>query len=96
MPVRAAPYTGMLPCVTIGTSIVLIAIGAVLRYAVTGEVDWIDIQTVGTILLLVGILGLILSLLYTFVWSDRARARHAGGPPYDDGRTRQLPPRDRF
>ena len=75
MPVRAARYTGMLPCVTIGTSIVLIAIGAVLRYAVTGEVDWIDIQTVGTILLLVGILGLILSLIYTFAWSPAARRR---------------------
>jgi hypothetical protein len=76
MPVRPSLYTGMLPSVTIGTSIVLIAIGAVLRYAVTGEVDWIDIQTVGTILLLVGILGLILSLIYTFMWSPNARRRH--------------------
>ena len=60
---------------TIGTSIVMIAIGAILKYAVTGEVDWIDIQTVGTILMIVGILGLILSLIYTFAWSDAARRR---------------------
>jgi hypothetical protein len=77
--------------VTIGTSILLIAVGAILKYAVTAHVSGIDLQTVGVILMLVGILGLILSLLYTFVWSDRARARSAG--PYDD-RTRNLPPRD--
>ena len=60
---------------TIGTSIVMIAVGAILKYAVTGDVDWIDIQTVGTILMIVGLLGLILSLLYTFMWSDAARRR---------------------
>ena len=62
---------------TIGTSIVLIAIGAVLRYAVTAHVSGIDIQTVGTILLLVGVLGLILSLIYTFAWSPAARRRRS-------------------
>jgi beta-lactamase regulating signal transducer with metallopeptidase domain len=77
---------------TIGTSILLIAAGAILKYAVTAHVSGLDIQTVGVILMLVGILGLILSLLYTFVWSDRARARSAGAP-YDE-RTRNLPPRD--
>jgi hypothetical protein len=67
---------------TIGTSIVLIAVGAVLKYAVTADVSWIDIQTVGTILLLVGILGLILSLIYTFAWSPGARRRR--DLDYDD------------
>ena len=81
----------MLADMTIGTSILLIAVGAILKYAVTAHVSGIDLQTVGVILMLVGILGLILSLLYTFVWSDRARARSAG--PYDD-RTRRLPPND--
>jgi beta-lactamase regulating signal transducer with metallopeptidase domain len=79
---------------TIGTSILLIAAGAILKYAVTAHVSGLDIQTVGVILMLVGILGLILSLLYTFVWSDRARARSAGG--YDDGATRRMPPNDRY
>ena len=73
---------------TIGTSIVLIAVGAVLKYAVTAHVSGIDIQTVGTILLLVGILGLILSLIYTFAWSPAARRRRAVDE-YDDPR----PPR---
>jgi uncharacterized RDD family membrane protein YckC len=67
--------------VTIGTSILLIAIGAILKYAVTAEVSWIDIQTCGVILMVVGILGLILSLLYTFMWSNQAHARKAPPPP---------------
>ena len=84
MPALASPYTGMLATVTIGTSIVLIAIGAVLKYAVTAHVSGIDIQTVGTILLLVGVLGLILSLLYTFMWSAGARRRRHPADYYDD------------
>jgi hypothetical protein len=66
---------GYVDRVTIGTSLVLIAVGAILKYAVTAEVSWVDLQTVGVILMLVGILGLILSLLYTFLWSESARSR---------------------
>ena len=54
---------------TIGTSILLIAVGAILKWAVTAHVSGINLQTAGTVLLLVGIVGLIISLLYTFVWS---------------------------
>lgn len=57
----------------IGTSIFLIAIGAILRFAVTTEVSGIEISTVGTILLVVGIIGLLISLLYTTLWADRRR-----------------------
>jgi heme/copper-type cytochrome/quinol oxidase subunit 2 len=71
---------------------VLIAAGAILHYAVTAHVSGVDLQTVGTILMLVGILGLILSLLYTFVWSDRSRPS-----PHDpDAPTTRYPPRDRY
>jgi membrane protein implicated in regulation of membrane protease activity len=79
---------------TIGTSILLIAVGAILKYAVTAHVSGVDIQTVGVILMLVGILGLILSILYTFVWSDAARRRKTTDG-YDD-QTRNIPPRDRY
>ena len=79
---------------TIGTSIVLIAAGAILKYAVTAHVSGIDIQTVGTILMIVGILGLILSLLYTFMWSSGARARRTERVDYYDGPP--PPPRDRY
>ena len=77
---------------TIGTSIVLIAVGAILKYAVTLHVSGIDLKTVGTILMLVGILGLILSLLYVFAWSDAARRRRRPADYYDA----PPPPRDRY
>lgn len=80
---------------TIGTSILLIAVGAILKYAVTTHVSGIDLQTVGVILMLVGILGLILSLLYTFVWSGRAAGGRVTEREYE-APTRNLPPRDRF
>jgi Domain of unknown function (DUF6458) len=51
-----------------GTSIFLIAVGAVLRYAVTATVSGISLATVGLILMLAGILGLVLSLFYMFAW----------------------------
>ncbi|HWI71691.1 MAG TPA: DUF6458 family protein [Baekduia sp.] len=47
----------------IGTSLFLIAAGAILRYAVTDTVSWINLETVGLILLIVGVLGLIISLV---------------------------------
>ena len=77
---------------TIGTSIVLIAAGAILKYAVTAHVSGIDIQTVGTILMIVGILGLILSLLYTFLLNDR----HKPSSGDYDSPTQRYPPRDRY
>ena len=62
--------------VTIGTSLFLIAVGAILKYAVTAHVEGVDIQTVGVILMVVGVLGLILGLylLMRGRWS-------APGPP---------------
>ncbi len=48
----------------IGTSIVLIAVGAILKWAVSATVSGISITTIGTILLVVGIIGLIISLLF--------------------------------
>jgi len=53
--------------VTIATAIFLIAIGAILRYAITVSTDVINIQTVGLILMIAGGAGLALSLLYELV-----------------------------
>ena len=61
--------------VTIGTSILLIAIGAILRYAVNVNSSSFNVNTAGLILMIVGILGLVLSLLYTAFWADRTRPR---------------------
>lgn len=49
---------------TIGTSIFLIALGAILRFAVTATVAGVSIHTVGVILMLAGAAGLVLSLLW--------------------------------
>jgi hypothetical protein len=57
----------------VGTSIFLIALGAVLKFAVTATVVGINIQTAGVILMVVGLIGLVLSLLQMMVWSDRRR-----------------------
>jgi Domain of unknown function (DUF6458) len=54
-----------------GTSILLIAVGAILRYAVTVSVSGVLLPTVGLILMIVGIVGLVLSLLYTLAWAPR-------------------------
>jgi hypothetical protein len=51
---------------TIGISIFLMALGAILRYAVTGGVSGIDIPTVGTILMVAGVIGLLASLALAF------------------------------
>ena len=47
----------------IGTSLVLIAVGAILTFAVTATVQGIDISTVGVILMVVGGAGLVISLV---------------------------------
>jgi uncharacterized protein DUF6458 len=51
----------------IGVSIILIAVGAVLAWAVSAEATGVDVQTVGVILFIVGIAGLVLSLVF---WSS--------------------------
>jgi hypothetical protein len=48
--------------VTIGASLLMIAAGAILKYAVEVHVEGVDIQTVGLILMIVGGLGLVLGL----------------------------------
>jgi hypothetical protein len=55
----------------LGTSIFLIAVGAILRYAVTTSVEGIELRTVGLILMIVGIVGLVLSVLYIAAWAPR-------------------------
>jgi hypothetical protein len=51
----------------IGTSIFLLAAGAILRYAVDFQVTGVEIHTVGLILMIVGILGLVISLAVMFL-----------------------------
>jgi sulfite exporter TauE/SafE len=54
----------------IGTSIFLIAVGAILRYAVTVTVQGVELQTVGLILMIVGIIGLVITVAMMLVGRD--------------------------
>jgi hypothetical protein len=58
---------------TVGTSLFLIAVGAILRYAVTASVSGVSLATVGLILMIVGVVGLVISLYYIRVWRPRGR-----------------------
>ena len=51
-----------------GVSIFLIAVGAILAFAVNATASGIDIQTVGWILMGVGALGLLVSLVFWSSW----------------------------
>jgi hypothetical protein len=61
--------------VTIAGAIFLIAVGAILRYATNLHVEGVSIDTVGLILMIAGIAGLILSFFQEAIWSDRRRRR---------------------
>lgn len=52
---------------SIGASLFLIAVGAILKYAVTASVQGVDLQVVGVILLVVGVIGLVASLVFAAV-----------------------------
>jgi hypothetical protein len=58
----------------LGTSLFLIAVGAILRYAVADSLEGIDIPTIGLILLIIGVIGLLISLFTMTLW-DRDRRR---------------------
>ena len=66
---------------TIGTSLFLIAVGAILKYAVTAHVAGIDLNVVGVILMVIGVVGLVLGLAMWF--SARNDVRRAPPPPPD-------------
>jgi Zn-dependent protease with chaperone function len=66
--------------VGIGTSIFLIALGAILYFAVNADISGLEISTVGLILMIVGILGLIISLYYTSLATRRTREAPADRP----------------
>jgi uncharacterized membrane protein len=64
----------------IGVSIFLMAVGAILAFAVNVPTDGINLDTVGVILIVLGLVGLLLSLV---MWDDWTPRRRTVG--YDDG-----------
>lgn len=63
----------------LGTSIFLIALGAILKFAVTTTVSGIELATVGVILMVVGVIGLCISL----IWLMQANRRGVVAAPVE-------------
>jgi hypothetical protein len=78
----------------IGASLVLIAIGAILKFAVTADVHGINLGTIGVILMIIGGVGLIISLilLATRRRTDVVTTSNAYGVPMA-ARTTYVTPR---
>ena len=62
---------------TIGTSLFLIAVGAILKFAVTAHVEGVNLHTVGVILMVVGGVGLGIGLFLL----TRGRSTTVPPPP---------------
>jgi len=60
--------------VTIGGSVVLIVIGAILRFGVTWKPAHVDLQVIGVILMVAGVLGLIISVFFTVMKRNDRRS----------------------
>jgi len=61
-----------------GTSIFLIAVGAILAFAVNVEVAGVELDTIGVILLIVGAIGAVLSMIFWSSWGGIGGARVEG------------------
>jgi uncharacterized membrane protein YedE/YeeE len=73
---------------TIGGSIALIVVGAILRFAVTWKGKYLDIQAIGVILMVAGVVGLGVAVGLLI---SRRRAR-AGTQVYEQRRYTEPPP----
>ncbi len=76
---------------TIGAAIFLVAIGAILRYAVSDSIDGVDLQTIGLILMIAGVAGAVLEFFRLSMWR-----RRDAQPVEREVVTREPPVRDRY
>ncbi len=66
----------------ISVSILLIAVGAILTWGVTAEAEGLDVNAIGVILMIVGLLGLVISMIFWSSWGGfRRRAAYVEGGP---------------
>jgi beta-lactamase regulating signal transducer with metallopeptidase domain len=59
----------------IGTSLFLIAVGAILYFAVNADISGLEISTIGIILMVIGVVGLLISLFFLSQSRDRTVVR---------------------
>jgi len=69
----------------VGVSLILIAAGAILTWAVNATVSGLDINTVGVVLMIVGVVGLILSLTFWSSWGGVGMGGYRRRTVVDDG-----------
>jgi hypothetical protein len=84
--VFARTRTGKEPRMTIGVSLVLIAVGAILVWGVSAEAEGLNVDAIGVILMIVGLVGALLSMIFWSEWSPvyrgtRRRAYVEGDAP---------------
>lgn len=75
---------------TLGTSLLLIAVGAVLRFAVNVSTSGFNIHTIGVILMIIGVVGFVLSLLWLTMWADRRNRVAPERVVYEDAEHRPV------
>jgi hypothetical protein len=77
-----------------GVSIFLIAVGAILTFAVEREAEGINLDAVGIILMAVGVLGLVITALFWTSWSPYGAANRRRRVVDVDERVGPGPTRD--
>jgi hypothetical protein len=68
----------------IGVSIVIFAIGAILRFGVTTGLQGVNLDAIGVILMVVGIVGLLVSALFWASWAPFSTGRRTYVERYPD------------
>lgn len=71
----------------LGTSLFLIAVGAILRFAITVSTHGFNVHTIGLILIVVGIVGLVISLFWMTMYAGRRRGAVVDDPAYTASRS---------
>ncbi|MEY2470399.1 MAG: hypothetical protein QOF21_3097 [Actinomycetota bacterium] len=68
-------------------SLLLIAAGAIMRYAVTVTAEGFNLHTIGMILMLVGVAGAVLSIAFWATWGGFGNVAGRGGAVVTSDRT---------
>jgi Domain of unknown function (DUF6458) len=71
---------------TMGVGLFLVAVGAILRYAVEDSWDAVDIPVVGLILIIVGAVAFVVGAIYAFGYAGRSGPSDRPPPPPSDPR----------
>ncbi len=69
----------------LGVSLILIAVGAILTWAVNVSSSAVNVHTVGVVLLIVGLVGALLSMIFWSTWAGPAYFTRRRTTVVDDG-----------